>query len=209
MKKPRIALTGEKRILVIFALVLLAGFVISLWALDFGLVRSEPAIYSQADTFSAMGPEPDLPGTVYLYLEDTDPVSRALEAELKQDLLSSFTDVKSYGNLKEQFEGPVVAVFVLREDHFYTPFYATADADVLYCFSSSGSTRYFEDFLRSEFGAPEPVVHFSSADGPQLLQKGVVSVQISTRGLFSWRASKRYLAEPVSREIVTKLRSLP
>ena len=208
MKKLR-TLTGEERILVIVVLVLLGGLVIALWAIDFGLVRSESVANSQVNTYSAMEPEPDLTGTVYLYVEGTDPLSTALEAELKQDLLNSFAEVKSYGNLKERFDGPVVAVFMLREDHFYTPIYATADADVLYCFSSSGSTRYFTDFFRSEFGAPEPVVNFSSADGPQLLQKGIVSVQTSMRGLFSLKASKRYLAEPVSREIVTKLRSLP
>ncbi|MBN1454947.1 MAG: hypothetical protein JW945_01660, partial [Methanomicrobia archaeon] len=121
MKKLRTALIGKKRIFVIFLLVLLVGFIISVCALDFGLVRSESSADSQVSTYSAMEPEPDLSGTVYLYVVGTDPVSKALEAELKQDLLSSFTDVKSYGNLKEQFEGPVVAVFVLREDHFYTP----------------------------------------------------------------------------------------
>jgi hypothetical protein len=209
MKKLRTALTGKMRILVIFALVLLGVFVLSLFTLDFGLVRSDSTANSQVDTFSAMEPEPDLSGTIYLYVVGIDPVSRALEAELKQDLLGISAEVKSYGNQKEQFDGPVVAVFVLREDHFYTPIYATADADVLYCFSSSGSTKYFKDFLRSEFGAPEPAVVFSSSDGPQLLQKGIVSVTTSMRGLFSWRASKRYLAEPVSREIVTKLSNLP
>ena len=208
MQKLKTTLTSKKRILVIVVLVLLAGFVISLYALDFGLARSESTATSQVDTYSAMEPEPDLSGTIYLYVEGTDPVSRALEAELKQDLLAVSAEVKVSDDLKAQFDAPVVAVFVLRKDQFYTPVYATADADVLYCFSSSGSTRYFKDFIMSELGALEPAVVFSSSDGPQLLQKGNISIQNTVQGLFSWRASVRYLAESVSREIVTNVRGL-
>lgn len=193
----------------IFALQLLAGFLIFVFALDFGLVRSESAADSQVRTFSAMDLQVDLAKTVYLYVEGTDLVGKPLEADLKHDLRAISAEVRSTDALLEQFDGPVVAVFVLREDPFYTPVYATADADVLYCFSSSGSTRYFTDFLRSEYGAPEPAVIFYSSDGPQLLQRGKISVTITLRGFFSWPASKRYLAEPVSREIAAHLSSLP
>ncbi|HDS45690.1 MAG TPA: hypothetical protein ENN68_06325 [Methanomicrobia archaeon] len=209
MKNPRTALTGKKRIPVIFAFVLLAGLVIASFTLDFGLVRSESAANSQVSTFSVMNPQVDLSGTVYLYVEGNDPVSKALEAELTQDLRGIAAEVKLSAILHEQFDGPVIAVFMIREDPFYTPVYATATADMLYCFSSIGSTRYFIDFYRAEFGVPEPAVIFDSSDGPQLLEKGRVSVTISLRGLFSWPASKRYLAEPFSREIVTQLSSLP
>jgi len=135
-------------------------------------------------------------------------LSTALETELKQELRGIYSEVQSFGNLKEQFDGPVVAVYVIREDQFYTPFYSKADAEVLYVFSNSGSTKYFEDFVRSEFWATEPVVNFSSSDGPQLVEKANITVRTSMKGFFSLKASRRLLAENVAEEIVTKLNNL-
>ena len=184
------------------------AFGVSLVYLDFGLFRSESAVASQAGTFAFMEPEPVLSGVVYLYVEGTDPLSRALEAELKQELRGFYAEVQSFGNLKEQFDGPVVAVYVIREDLFYTPVYAKTDADVLYVFSNSGSTKYFKDFLMAEFGAPEPVVNFSSTEGPQLVEKADITVRTSMKGFFSLKASRRPLAENVANEVVTKLNKL-
>ena len=208
MKQINEGLTGKKRIIAALGVVLLVAFGVSLVYLDFGLFRSESAVASQAGTFAFMEPEPVLSGVVYLYVEGTDPLSRALEAELKQELRGFYAEVQSFGNLKEQFDGPVVAVYVIREDLFYTPVYAKADADVLYVFSNSGSTRYFRDFFMAEFGAPEPAVNFSSTEGPQLVEKADITVRTSMIGFFSLKASRRPLAEKVANEVVTKLNDL-
>jgi hypothetical protein len=208
MKQINDALAGKKRIIAALVVVLLVAFGVSLVYLDFGLFRSESSVTSQAATFSFMEPEPVLSGVVYLYVEGNDPLSTALETELEQELRGLYSEVQSFGNLKAQFDGPVVAVYVIGEDQFYTPFYSKADAEVLYVFSNSCSTRYFEDFVRSEFGATEPVVNFSSSDGPQLMEKATITVRTSMKGLFSLKASRRLLAENVAEEIVTKLNDL-
>jgi hypothetical protein len=208
MKQIKDALAGKKRIIAALVVVLLVAFGVSLVYLDFGLFRSESSVTSQAATFSFMEPEPVLSGVVYLYVDGNDSLSRALETELEQELRGLYAEVQSFGNLKAQFDGPVVAVYVIGEDQFYTPFYSKADAEVLYVFSNSGSTRYFEDFVRSEFGATEPVVNFSSSDGPQLMEKATITVRTSMKGLFSLKASRLPLAEKVAEEIVTKLNNL-
>jgi hypothetical protein len=208
MKQIKDALAGKKRIIAALVVVLLVAFGVSLVYLDFGLFRSESSVTSQAATFAFMEPEPVLSGVVYLYVDGNDPLSMALEAELEQELRGLYAEVQSFGNLKAQFDGPVVAVYVIGEDQFYTPFYSKADAEVLYVFSNSGSTRYFEDFVRSEFGATEPGVNFSSSDGPQLMEKATITVRTSMKGLFSLKASRRPLAEKVAAEIVTKLNNL-
>jgi hypothetical protein len=208
MKQIKDVLAGKKGIIAALVVVLLVAFGVSLVYLDFGLFRSESSVTSQAATFSFMEPKPILSGVVYLYVDGNDPLSTALETELKQELRGIYSEVQSFGNLKEQFDGPVVAVYVIWEDQFYTPFYAKADAEVLYVFSNSGSTRYFKDFVRAEFGATEPVVNFSSTDGPQLVEKTTITVRTSMKGLFSVKASRRLLAENVAKEIVTKLSNL-
>ena len=208
MKQIKVTLAGKRKLIAALVVVLLVAFGVSLVYLDFGLFRSESAVASHAATFSFTEPEPVLSGVVYLYVEGNDPLNKALEAELKQKLRGIYSEVRSFGNLKAQFDCPVVAVYVIREDLFYTPFYAKADAEVLYVFSNSGSTRYFRDFFMAKFGAPEPVVNFSSTDGPQLVEKGSITVRTSMRGLFSLKASRRPLAENVAGEIVTKLNNL-
>ena len=208
MKQTKDALIGKKKLIAALVVVLLVAVGVFLVYLDFGLFRSESAVASHAATFSFMEPEPVLSGVVYLYVEGNDPLSRALEAELKQELRGIYSEVQSFGNLKQQFDGPVVAVYVIREDHFYTPFYAKTDAKVLYAFSNSGSTRYFRDFFMAEFGAPEPAVNFSSTEGPQLVEKATITVRGSMKGLFSLKASRRPLAEKVANEVVAKLNDL-
>ncbi|NYT00619.1 MAG: hypothetical protein GKB99_02710 [Methanocellales archaeon] len=205
MKHVKAALKEKKRIIATLSVILLVAFGVSLIYLDFGLFRYESAVASQAGTFSVMEPEPALSGVVYLYVEGNDPLNRALEAELKQELRGIYSEVQSFGNLKQQFDGPVVAVYVIREDHFYTPVYAKTDVEVLYLFSNSGSTSYFRDFFMAKFGAPSPVVHLSSTEGPQLVVKTDITVRTSMKGFFSLEASRQLLAEKVANEVVTKL----
>jgi hypothetical protein len=209
MTKVKNALAGKKKLIAALVVVLQVVAAYSLLYLDFGLIRSESSVAAHATTFAAMEPELNLSGVVYLYVEGKDAVRAPLERELKQELTTGmYAEVKSFGNLKEQFDGPVVAVYVLREDLFYTPLYAQPDAEVLYLFSNSGSTEYFEAFVRSEFGAVEPVVNFTSIEGPQLLDKATINVRASMTGLFSLKACRRHLAEEVADEICTRLNNL-
>ncbi|MFO7967014.1 MAG: hypothetical protein R6U44_05385 [Archaeoglobaceae archaeon] len=167
--------------------------------LNFGLYRSETVANQQVTSASTSEPEVELQN-IYLHVVRGDPISNELEKGLKEELQQS-GEVKSFINLKENFDGPVVAAKVLRTNIFYTPFYSQAEVDVLFFFSSTGNTTYFQKFVRAEFGGENVPVIFNSQQGPQLIVKGKINVKDTSYGVFSIKNYHSRLAEEITSRI--------
>lgn len=189
----------KKGIIVVLALVLII-LVPAFIFLDFGLYQSETITNQQKESFSTNEPQIDLSQTLYLHVVRGDPLSDELEKELKKELQQG-GEVRSFINLKEEFDGPFVAAKVLRTDIFYTPLYSQADVDVLFFFSSTGNTTYFQKFVRAEFGGENVPVIFRSQEGAQLIVKSNIKVTDITYGVFSMKGYRSHLAEEITREI--------
>lgn len=191
---------NKKKGIIIVALVLIIA-ISSLIFTNFGLYRSETVTNQQMESYSTMNPEINMSQTLYLYVERGEPVSNELENKLKEELQRNSQDIKSFGNLKNDFEGPMLAAKVLKTDIFYTPFYSQADVDVLFFFSLSGNTTYFQKFVKAEFGGESvPVVFYSQEEG-NLIVKSKMKVTDTTHGVFSIKAYHSHLAGEITNQI--------
>jgi hypothetical protein len=187
----------------IIGLIILAILTISFTYLDFGLFTAESSANSKAEAFSSMNAELFSEGTLYLYIEGDPELEEYLIKELRMDL--SNYNIKVFSNLKENFDAPVLAISMLDEELFYTPFYSKAKVNILSFYSSSGSTKYFREFVESNFRASDPVVIFNTTQGPQYLRKSEITIKDELTGVFSMKAQKRHLAEELSQKIASEI----
>ncbi len=188
----------RKKIVVFLALILIV-VIFSFIFLNFGLYRSETIANQQVESFSTNEPEVELQN-IYLHVVRGDPIGNELEKGLKEELQQS-GEVRSFINLKEEFDGPFVGAKVLRTDVFYTPFYSQAEVDVLFFFSSTGNTTYFQKFVKAEFGGENVPVVFNSQQGAQLIVKGKINVRDTTYGVFSIKNYHSHLTEEITKRI--------
>lgn len=190
----------RRRIVIVIVLALSLILVASSFIfLNFGLYQSETIANQQMESFSTNEPEIEFQD-IYLHVVRGDPISNELEKGLKEELQQS-GEVRSFINLKEEFDGPFVAAKVLRTNVFYTPFYSQAEVDVLFFFSSTGNTTYFQKFVRAEFGGENVPVIFKSQQGAQLIVKSNIRVKDTTYGVFSIKSYHSHLAEEITSRI--------
>jgi len=176
--------------------------------LSFGLRQSKTSVNINAETFSVMEPKFNPDEILYLHVVQDNAISRKLEVELKKRLEAEGWQVRSFLNLKDRFEGPVLAVKILRKELGYLPLYTNSQLDVLVYFASNGRTDYFEQFVREEFGGSRAVVQFNSSQGPQLIDKGVLNARDSSYGLFSLPSYHNYLARALATKIEAELEQI-
>ncbi len=195
----------KNRIAIALALILVAA-ASSFLFLNFGLIQSETVTNQQMESFSTNEPEVEF-RDIYLHVVRGNPIGNELEKELKEELQRS-GEVKSFVNLKEVFDGPVVAAKVLRTDIFYTPIYSQAEVDVLFFFSSTGNTTYFQKFVDAEFGGKNVPVIFNSQQGAQLIAKSKIKLKDTTYGVFSINNYHSHLAEELSNRIESNVEDI-
>ncbi len=192
--------TKRRKILFSILIVFSAVLFLSLFYIEFGIFNSESSVNSDSERFSAMNPELKSSGDLYLYVEGNSKIKNYLIEELKKELGGKFS-VYNYANLKEEFDGPVLAVSVLEKDMFYTPFYSNSESRVFSFYSLSGKTKYFKDFISSYYGAKEPAVIFNSTEGPQLIKKSELLAEQNIYGIFSINSARRNLANVIAERI--------
>lgn len=188
---------------IIFSLIIIAILALVFTYLDFGVFTAESSVNSNAEAFSSMNAESVSRGTLYVYIEGDQELEPYLIEELKEDLASY--NIKVFANLKEKFDAPILAISIINKDSFYTPMHSKAKINVLSFYSSSGSTKYFREFVQSNFGAQDPVVMFNTTQGPQYLRKSELTIEDSLTGIFSMNAQKRHLSEEISKKIASEI----
>jgi hypothetical protein len=169
--------------------------------LNFGLYRSNTITNQQKDSYSANEPKVDISQTLHLYVVKGHPLSNSLEKELKKELQENTRDVKSFLNLKDNFDGPLVAVQILKNDLLYTPFYSQADVTIFVFFSASGNSTYFQKFVKAESEGDNVPVIFRSQETPNIIIKCKMKVTDTTYGVFSKDAYNTHIAEEISKQV--------
>lgn len=84
------------------------------YRLNFGLKESKTTVNTKVETFRSMKAELDLDSDLYLYLEkDSSLFSRRMELGLRGELQDAGWQVRSFSRLKDDFDGPVLALKLL------------------------------------------------------------------------------------------------
>lgn len=193
----------------LIAIIILFFLSIVLVNANFNATKSKTSINTSKESFSVSESEieTDLRKRVFLYVEDQS-LNGALDKHLQEFLKETSSDVKSFLNLKESFGGPTIAVKILREKIDYTPLYSEGEIDVLFFYSSSGETSYFEKFVREEFGGPNVTVIFESSDGPQKIVRGKLTLRDTSYGITTPGGYKNRLAEQIASRVSNEIKEI-
>ncbi|MDW7732110.1 MAG: hypothetical protein SCH66_06740 [Methanolobus sp.] len=174
--------------------------------LDIGLSSSESSANSNIGSYSS-GTVPDsFPKVISIFVERGGMYNEKLSGEMIRALEDEGFDVTASTELQAEYPAQALFVSVNDEDVFYTPVYADSQLDVMFVYSSSGSSEYFEKFRDSDDTVP---LIFTS-DGSRsykLLMQGSIELQDITRGLFSGRYYERHIRETVAEEVVKNVQS--
>jgi hypothetical protein len=195
----------NKRLVLLVIVVVIAAIAYSFVYVDFGMMKSDISVNTRVDNFQSGEPETTTFDELYLYVEYNE-LGNILEDDLGSGPVSG--EILPYANLKDDFDGPLLAVKVLKKDMAYTPFYSRGVYRVLYYYSSRGDTGYYDNFVQAEFGGKDPVVQFNSTQGPQVIERGIVIAKGEITGLYSWKAAKRKFMDSISVEMSNKLQDL-
>ena len=190
----------------------------SFFFMDFGALTSETSVNSNTGRFAlseSAGIEKgiNVSGVTYLYVEGGEEFDGVLGAELEEELDEELEEelyrissrVMKVAKLKDKFDGQLVAVAVIWEDIDYTPLYSQSEMEILFFFSSSGESEYFEKFRNEKFGGKKVVVRFNSSQGHQVIKKGEINLKDTSYGVFSLKYYKRHLAERIADRIASKV----
>ncbi len=185
----------------IIAVVVIAGVGCSFLFMDFGASRSETSVNSMAAKFEWGEEEAKVSGDIHLYVDGGEEFDSVLGDELERELEGIAWRLIEVAKLKDEFDGPLVAVTVIWDDIDYTPLYSRAEMNVLYFFSSSGESEYFKKFKREKSGGKDVIVRHNCSKGPQIIKKGEISLRDTSYGIFSLRYYKRHLADRIASKI--------
>ncbi|MCW7079435.1 MAG: hypothetical protein OCU22_09980 [Canidatus Methanoxibalbensis ujae] len=195
----------------IIAVVVIAGVGCSFLFMDFGASRSETSVNSMTAKFEWGEEEAKVSGAkvsgdIYLYVDGGEEFDSVLGDELERELEGIAWRLIEVAKLKDEFDGQLVAVTVIRNDIDYTPLYSRAEINVLYFFSSSGESEYFKKFKREKSGGKDVIVRHNCSKGPQIIKKGEISLRDTSYGIFSPKYYKRHLADRLARVIQAGLK---
>ncbi|MFB6076169.1 MAG: hypothetical protein ABEK17_03410 [Candidatus Aenigmatarchaeota archaeon] len=200
-------LQNKKFKISVLLLLVLSVIVYSFLYVDYGIKRSETTVNLNSERFIINNYSSNIGSNLYLYVEADKEIKPILESAIKNKF-EKFTNVKSYANLKENFEGPVLAIKVIKNKMNYFPFYSDTDIGALVYFSSKGDTTYFEKFKREKMGGKDVIVQFNSTGGSQLIKKGDLNLQDESYGIFSLKNYKKYVANKAALRIYNDLENL-
>lgn len=184
----------------VLIILLVAGFVY----LDFGIAKTGFCYNAQTEKYSFGEGQTNKKDAIYLYVERSNPLMHEVENQLKEKLSGEY-EVQSYANLKENYEGPVIAVAKLNEKGYYTPVYSEKKVRLLAYYSETGSTPYFQKFKQENFGGPKVAAVFNSSEGAQNIQKSIVNVEGNAIGVFTIKKADKITAEKIAEGIIRNL----
>jgi|GEM_PF-966478 len=198
----------NKKILIPVSAAVILLVVLSFAYLDFGISSSENVVNSNAGTYSTGNGTDNVPGNIILFVEKNQIYDEVLSKKISKQLESEGFDVSIVSDLDLQadYSYPALFVSVTDGDVSYTPLSAESDIDVMYVYSSTGSSEYFWKFRASDDNTPA-VVTFNGEHRNMLLIRGSIDIRDRTQGLFSARYYERHLADSIAEEVVKNVRS--
>lgn len=184
-----------RRVLIGLLIVLAAGMAFLL--LDFRLAKSTTVAESTFGSASNNSPAPQTPLPIYLWIEEKDSLSTGLRDALSDGLRATGRfDPQVLATAKPgAADFPLLRVWVERPGLSWTPFYAQADMQIRFGFSTYSSEIDFKD------DAPMQVPSGDFA----LYGEGDLHLRDQSFGLISLRGYWDYLAEQAAAKVVEEV----
>ncbi|TGC09211.1 hypothetical protein [Methanolobus halotolerans] len=195
----------RKILLSVMTVLVLFGAIIFTFT-DFGVASSENTANSNIGAYSAGNRTDSVPESIYLFVERNRIHDEMLSRKVSAELESGGYDVLVSSDLQAEYPDQALFVSVTDGDLFYTPVHAQSEIDLMFVYSSTGSSEYFEKFRSTDDTVP---VIFTS-DGShryQLLMHGLIELRDTTQGLFSGRYYERHIADTIAEEVARDVQS--
>lgn len=201
-------MTKKKRLMFISALtVLVIALFLSVFFLNFHISESETTSRLKASAYSSMDAEFSLSGKTYFYSEGGEEIGDIFDSNFVQRLDENSPEVLRFANLKDKYNGTLLAVSFIKEKVNYNPFFPSSEIDVMVYYSLTGNSSYFDGFRQSYLGGNDPAVFFKTTQGPRLIKQGLFTYRDRTRGFVSLPAYKKKLGEELAQGIYQKIMS--
>lgn len=198
----------DKKYIITFSVIIM--IVLAFAYLDAGVKSSNINANSATSTYSFGETESFSSNDVLLYVHE----GNSFDSILEKKLLGSFEDngysVTLTDRVKEDHGSRFVFVNVTGMDMVYTPVYSRSDVDVFFGFSSSGRTKYLD--INGTDDRKTVVFSSEDVDGYQLLARGNMDIQDVTKGIFTYRSYRNYIAgeiaSSVTKELTTQIKKV-
>ena len=185
----------------LLSLIIIATIASAFMFSDFKLSTSNTGINSQESTCSTGDAVIDLSEGVCLYIDGNDRLSEAISNEIEEKLRQEGKGVFRVKELENRYDYPALLVSVSSEKVSYIPFFPSARVNVVYLYSSTGETKYFNKYKDGE----TPVVRFFGYSNGEVLKEGELEINDFTKGIISLKAYQNHLAENVASNIIESL----
>jgi len=180
-------------------------FVPAFLFLDLRAATSRTNVDSQVNSHSIGEPKIELASGLHIYVEGKDDFASRLRAVLTEKFREDKIKTLNSESLEAKYDGQVLAVAILNRSVSYNPFYPSASLGVLFTYSSSGNTTYFNT-LKSGKSTVANLSTDKSGEG-ELLIEGRLNLTDNTNGIISLKAYQKHLAEEIASNIIQKLAS--
>ena len=181
----------------IIALILI--FAISLFSLNYKLSTSETKVNESTSEFSSHNYEIDKSRTLYLYVEDRETLGRHLESSIINSLEKEGYIVELVQEFKDNYSNQTLLVSLPEKNIKYNPFFPTSRIRMVAYYTSTGDTKYFNDF-KKENNPPVVMVAEEGYQGELIIVSKIV-LDTNSKGIISLKAYREELSKSLGASI--------
>lgn len=191
--------TNSKYIIGFSIIALIFIFTFSLFTLNYKISKSDTKLNELTSRYSSHNYEMDNSDILYLYLEDRETLGRYLESSLINNLEKEGYAVEIVQEFKGNYGNQTLLISLPEKNIKYNPFLPTSRIRMLAYYSSSGDTKYFNDFKKEN----TPTVVFEAGDDYQgeLFIVSKIYLENNCRGILSLNAYREDLANSLGKAV--------
>jgi len=134
---------------------------------------------------------------IILYVHQEDSLDAKAEEEIVNALEMQGFSVTLTHDIRDDYGSPFAYVNIVESHLSYTPVYSSSEITLQFGLSSSGRTEYLDI---NGTGKNGPIVFTYDGTVPyQLIVEGDIDLHDETRGLFSYKAYRKHIAQEIAR----------
>ncbi|HNR44442.1 MAG TPA: hypothetical protein PKH80_04680 [Methanofastidiosum sp.] len=197
--------TNSKYLIGFSIIALIFIFTFSLFTLNYKISKSDTKLNELTSRYSSHNYEIDNSDILYLYLEDRETLGKYLESSIINNLEKEGYTVEIVQEFKDNYGNQTLLVSLPEKNIKYNPFLPTSRIRMLSYYSSSGNTKYFNDFKNEN----TPSVVFEAEEGYQgeLFIVSKIYLENNSRGILSLNAYREDLANSLGKAVGMIIRS--
>ncbi len=191
--------SNSKIIIVVSLVFIILLFGISLSLLNYKMATSETSVDESTNRYSWGTLEEDK--NIYLYIGDKNALHNYLETSILKNLENLGYSVEITSEFKDNYNKKAILISFIEKEINYNPFFPNSNIVLLFYYTSTGDTRYFNEFKE---GKIPPVIHEIEEDHEykgELLVVSNINLDNRTRGLISIKAYSEYLANSLGSSV--------